>query len=418
MNTILYWTLIVILVGAGILLLRHIQRITYKRAIADSNQNTSARIQQLLTPANPACKEKSAADIYGILRPGQVSGGDFYDFQERDNHLYFCIGDVPGKGLYAAIYMAMVRGLFRQAIRRNTDAAEIMTLINEVLSDGNEQQMFCSIFIGVLDLHTGHLTYCNAGHQPPLRMERTLPREIAPMSDEGERQIPVGVMPDYPYRSCHTDLTTNDCLLLYTDGIIGAENKKHKAFGEERLMKVLKHTSVTHTDDICKAVLRAALEHVHGAALNDDITMLAIAPTAIFTDSRTRTLELTNSLDQIERLAEWIESLAEPYTLAPGQVFNLNLAIEEIVANIINYAYPGEIGRPIALAASPTAEGLQIVITDEGIPFDPTTHDEPDLTLNVEDRQIGGLGILLASRLTRNISYKREGNKNVLTLLC
>lgn len=127
------------------------------------------------------------------------------------------------------------------------------------------------------------------------------------------------------------------------------------------------------------------------------------------------TLQLTNDIAEVPRLASWVEELAETYQLSPDKSFQLNLALEEAVVNVMNYAYPGQQGRPISLTAVPFDDGIRFLLIDEGIPFDPTQQATPDSALlDSEDRPIGGLGILLVREFMSDISYKYEDGRNQL----
>lgn len=129
------------------------------------------------------------------------------------------------------------------------------------------------------------------------------------------------------------------------------------------------------------------------------------------------TLHLTNDvLTQVPLLGEWIEAIGEEMGLKPDKVFQLNLALEEAVVNVMNYAYPGQEGMPIIITADDESGALRFVIDDEGVAFDPTQAEEPDLTLSVEERPIGGLGIMLVNQLSTSVEYQRKDNHNILTI--
>lgn len=129
------------------------------------------------------------------------------------------------------------------------------------------------------------------------------------------------------------------------------------------------------------------------------------------------TLHLTNDImTQVPLLGEWIESIGEKMSLAPDKVFQLNLALEEAVVNVMNYAYPEQDNMPITLTADDETGAIRIIIDDEGVAFDPTQADEPDLTLPVEERPIGGLGIMLVKELSTSVAYQRKDNHNILTI--
>lgn len=127
-------------------------------------------------------------------------------------------------------------------------------------------------------------------------------------------------------------------------------------------------------------------------------------------------LTLHNDVQEVGLLAEWIERLGEDTGLTPDKVFQLNLAMEEAVVNVMNYAFPGESGRTFTIAAEKSDNNLIFIIDDEGVPFDPTKADEPDLSLSAEERPIGGLGIMLVRQFMENVTYERRDGHNRLTL--
>lgn len=129
------------------------------------------------------------------------------------------------------------------------------------------------------------------------------------------------------------------------------------------------------------------------------------------------TLTLHNDISEVPLLGEWVEQMCEKFNLPMSAVFQLNLALEEAVVNVMNYAYPGKEGMPIWLTMETNETGLVILLEDEGLEFDPTCSDEPDLTLSVEERPIGGLGIFLVKNIMKEVEYERCGNRNVLKMV-
>ncbi|MCF0160646.1 MAG: ATP-binding protein [Bacteroidaceae bacterium] len=129
------------------------------------------------------------------------------------------------------------------------------------------------------------------------------------------------------------------------------------------------------------------------------------------------TLRLTNDTSETPLLGEWVEKIGERMDLPTDKVFGLNLALEEAVVNVMNYAYPEQKGMPIYLAVDDLDGALRFVLEDEGLPFDPTSHELPDITLGAEDRPIGGLGIFLVTQLMSRVEYQRVGNRNRLTMI-
>ena len=128
------------------------------------------------------------------------------------------------------------------------------------------------------------------------------------------------------------------------------------------------------------------------------------------------TLKLTNDINEIPLLGEWVEGLGEQLGLPADKVFSLNLALEEAVVNVMNYAYPDQTGMPICLTADDTEGSLRFFLEDQGVPFDPTQTENPDITLDAMERPIGGLGIFLVNQLMSSVTYEYRNNRNCLTM--
>ena len=199
-------------------------------------------------------------------------------------------------------------------------------------------------------------------------------------------------------------LKHGDTLFLYTDGLTEAENKRHELYGEERMLKELEseRTRGLSPRHLVNAMQASVENFREGAEQSDDLTMLVVR-------YQKPALIMRNDIEQIPTLSEWIEGLGIPEELN----MPINLALEEIVSNVMLYAYPHSSGRVIVEHTSP----LIFTITDSGIPFDPTKQKEADITLSAEERQIGGLGIHLVRQIMDEVKYERVEDKNVLTLI-
>ena len=342
-------------------------------------------------------------NLYGLVAPAKEVGGDLYDFYVRHDKLFFCIGDVSGKGVPAALVMAMTRSLFRTVTAREEDPANIMKEMNHSLSEQNTSNMFLTLFIGVLDTKTGVLDYCNAGHNAPVHLRLDdLRGTIDPLPVKPN--LPLGVEGSFTFEAQQMTMQENDVLFLYTDGLTEAENTRHEQFGEERMMNELaisdyRLSSPRKMVEKMQAKVEAFRE---GAEQSDDLTMLAIR-------YQKAALIMRNDIQQIPTLSEWMETIGIPEELN----MPMNLALEEIVSNVMLYAYPGKSGQVLVEYTAP----LVFTITDSGVPFDPTQKEEVDTTLSAEEREIGGLGIHLVRQIMDEVHYERVDDKNVLTLI-
>ena len=220
----------------------------------------------------PPFPERDDLALAARLLPAKEVGGDLYDFFIEDEKLYFIIGDVSGKGIPASLVMAVTCRLFRLAASHLDKPEEIITSLNDSLADGNELNMFCTAFLGVLDLKTGHLSYCNAGHNAPLIIGttgRVLPLDVVP-------NLPLGLFGGFPYEGQELQLDKQMMLYLFTDGVNEAENNQKELFGDLRLAALLKRNASQEPSDIIDATFAEVNGHADGAEQSDDITVMCI----------------------------------------------------------------------------------------------------------------------------------------------
>ena len=386
------------------------------KMLSDSRERMESELQigrgiqmSMIPKIFPPFPERSDLDMAGSIVPAKEVGGDLYDFYIRDERLFFCIGDVSGKGVPASLVMAVTRSLFRTTSAHEKSPQRIVTLMNESMSDMNESNMFVTLFCGVLDMMTGHLRYCNAGHNPPMLLSDSIrPLPVVP-------NLPLGVAGDMSFTEQELDLSYDDALFLYTDGLNEAENAAHEQFGEDRLKSVL-HTRRDAGSQLA-SMQKAVADFVGDAPQSDDLTMLFIhylndkQP-----DMTERHLILHNNIQQIPQLAEFIETIAEEKHLDQSTAMGLNLALEEAVTNVILYAYPEGSDGLVDIEAVIREHTLEFIVTDNGKPFDPTAAPEADTSLGVEERPIGGLGIYLVRNIMDGVTYVRSEGKNILTM--
>ena len=374
---------------------------------------TARRIQMSMLPKTfPPYPDRDDIDIYGQLTPAKEVGGDLFDFYIRDEKLFFCIGVVSGKGVPASLVMAVTRSLFRTVSGRESQPARIMTTINESITEDNDSDMFITLFIGALDLPTGRLRYCNAGHNAPLLIG-TVNTGTLPC----DPNLPVGVESKWRFSAQETIIDSQTIIFLYTDGLTEAENLYHKQFQEERVFESIR-LSEHKPQQLIESMTEAVHQFTGHAEQNDDQTMLAIQYTKEQDQNGRlcRTLTLTNNIDEVPQLATFVEEICETIGIDMSTAMSLNLAIEEAVVNVMDYAYPAGTKGNINIEAKANDHRLKFIITDWGTPFDPTEKSEVDTTLSAEERPIGGLGIHLVRQIMDSINYERTDGKNVLTL--
>lgn len=259
---------------------RHLQKITISKASIESELSVAAKVQMGLVPKiYPAFPENKDLDVYGFIKPAKSIGGDLYDYFIRDDKLFFCIGDVSGKGIPASLFMTVIIALLRNVGQNLDKPADIIRSINNTISKNNEYCMFCTMFVGVLDLKTGHLDYCNGGHNSPI-MRRVMENgEVKVDMMNTNTNISVGMMEDMDFIGEETQLSHGDAIFLYTDGVTEAENIDHQQFGEENTLKSLanaRKNGARTAKDFIESVYRSVAKYAGEAEQSDDITMLVV----------------------------------------------------------------------------------------------------------------------------------------------
>ena len=254
---------------------RSLHEATVEKERISSELHIARRIQESMIPKIfPPYPDRKDVDIYASLLPAKEVGGDLYDFYIRDEKLFFCIGDVSGKGVPASLLMAVTRSLFRITSAHEDLPENIVTSINEAMSDMNESNMFVTLFVGVLDLADGQLLYCNAGHDEPLLIGKGV-GTLKAISN-----IPVGVIADWKYEGQQRIINPKTTIFLFTDGLTEAENTAKEQFGEQRVVVTARGS--LNSDGICNPEIVIAQQadalnmFVGEAEQSDDLTMLAI----------------------------------------------------------------------------------------------------------------------------------------------
>lgn len=395
--------------------MEELKQVNEQKGRIESELKIASNIQRAMLPKIfPPYPDRDDIDIYGQQTPAKEVGGDLFDFYIRDEKLFFCIGDVSGKGIPASLVMAVARSLFRTLSMHEPHPNRIISQMNDRMAEDNELNMFVTLFIGVLDLPTGRLRYCNAGHNAPLLLneaENVKEKTFLPC----DSNLPIGIMGGWKFTLQETNITPGTTIFLYTDGLTEAENIEHELFGEERMIDAVPFTS--NSQDITERVVEAVQDFTGEAEQSDDLTMLTVR--YIRPDQNLRfkqEITLTNDVSQVPQLTDFVDLVCEKVNFDAATTMQMNLAMEEAVVNVMNYAYPEGTTGDIHIVAAANDKCLKFIISDNGIPFDPTMRKEVDTTLSAEERPIGGLGIHLVTQLMDSINYERKDNMNVLTL--
>ena len=237
----------------------------------ESELNIARNIQMAMLPTHfPPFEDYPNLNAHGVVIPAKEVGGDLFDFSIRENQLFFCIGDVSGKGVPAALVMAVTRSLFRSFTSYINSPAQIVSKMNSSLAgEGNDQNMFVTMFVGVLDLNSGNMRYCNAGHNAPVLLTDGQCSMV-----NCKANLPLGIMAEFEYEEQTAQLAVGNALFLYTDGLTEAENEQHDLFGEQRMLQAFKQLDAqAPAADVISTMQEAVEDFVGDAMQSDDLTM-------------------------------------------------------------------------------------------------------------------------------------------------
>jgi sigma-B regulation protein RsbU (phosphoserine phosphatase) len=410
--------------------LRRLQTMSAEKERIAGELRVAHDIQQSMIPKTfPGFPERDDLELYARLTPAREVGGDFYDFLIRDERLYFCVGDVTGKGVPAALLMTVMRALFRtEAGREDSEGSETATVsqhtgqaaaivqrLNAAMCEDQSNGYFVTMFVGVLDLTTGELDYCNAGHERPILLKvkgKVQSEKFATAEDslatalDNKRNLPVGALPDWQYEGQQVQLTAGEMLFLYTDGLNEARDTHERPLSRDRVLSLARQHSDEMPRRFVELMEQAAHDHAAGAEQSDDITLMALRWLG------SNRLELQTDGSDLALLEGFVEQVAGRAHLSDYETPRLRVAVEEAVTNVISYAH----ATSIVLTAEVRDAVLRLTVTDDGQPFDPTTAPMADTSIPADQREEGGLGILFIRRMSDALEYRRENGRNVLTI--
>lgn len=392
---------------------------TLKQYITDAEKRMDRELElartiqcAALPSVFPPYPNRKDFSIYACTTPAREVGGDFYDFYLLDEHtLAFLVADVTDKGIPAALFMMQTKSLLKSLAESGLTVEEVLTQANDKLCQGNEANMFVTIWMGALDLDTGLLHYANAGHNPPLLRRRN--GSFEPLDTPSD--LVLAGMEGIAYRPYSLQLQKGDSLYLYTDGVTEAVNDEDELFGTHRLKIALDTASINDAHHICTAVLRELDDFVRDTTQYDDITMLSLVYQA---GNGLKELYIVAVPENLNQVTAFVEAQLEQWDCPTKILMQLTLAVEEVFANISNYAYSPNIG-PATIRVEVNQEPMEVAITfvDKGVPYDPLQQQDPDLDLCAENRPVGGLGIFLVKQMMDDIVYEYSGGKNILRIV-
>jgi sigma-B regulation protein RsbU (phosphoserine phosphatase) len=435
-------------------------KITTEKERINTELNVAAHMQTSLLPdATSPFPQYDEFSLFASMDAAREIGGDFYDFFLIDEHrLALVIADVSGKGIPAALFMAIAKTLIKGNAQMNLSPRETFELANNQLTEYSDANMFVTAFMGYLDLDSGEFTYVNAGHNPPLLCRGGDGFKMLKL-DPG---FVLGAFSDLKFKEGRIRLSGGDTLFLYTDGVTEATSPDLKLFSEERLVKTLDSNSEASMNTLLEAVKQALTVFTAGSEQTDDITMLALHLNG-GQQAKVQKSELTVDAE-VSRLPEvlaFIRTALAEHGFTHDRIKRAEIAAEEVFVNIAYYAYReaedgggaggadgggadgvadaggadsgdsadgGGAGGAdsgegagnyvkVLIHFDPISQSARLSFVDRGVPFNPLKRPDVDVSLNAMERRIGGLGIHIIKRMVDRIDYVHEKGHNALILV-
>jgi sigma-B regulation protein RsbU (phosphoserine phosphatase) len=384
------------------------------QARLDHELQIATSIQQSMLPKVGSRALPMGVRVAAALLPAKQVGGDLYDYFAVDERsLLFAIADVSDKGIPAALFMARVGGLLRVLATAGKSPDRILHELNAHLVKDNDACMFVTIGCGLLDVETGHIRYASAGHEPPAL--RTAEGIVSWLPVENGAAI--GIDAAAEYTSTDTVIAPGDTLLLFTDGVTEAAANDGSQFGAERLAAVLRDAP----DGSPEALVRSVVDTIAAEArVLDDLTVLAlsVSPPAVTLHRNELAMhwliEPEISAAGVAQAQRWLRSILASRAVAPSRIGDAELIAEELLTNVVrSFEARGGSAR-MSLECELTAAQIVITVRDNGLPFDPLSLPAPNLEGNIDERAIGGLGVVIVRQLADSCHYSHVHGRNVM----
>ena len=388
----------------------NITKITADRERIGAELNIASSIQENSVPnIFPAFPERAEFDVFASMSPAKEVGGDFYDFFLIDeNRLAVVMADVSGKGVPAALFMMVTKILINDRSLMGGTPGEILTFVNDRICENNRADMFVTVWLGILDISDGTLTFANAGHDDP-----AVCRNGGIFAIEKTRHGPViGAMSGIQYRDHALKMEKGDRLFLYTDGIPEATDLSNNMFTIEGMVEALNSCRGLSPREMLSQVRSKVDSFVGDAPQFDDITMLCLEYRG---KAEEKSLTVRADNKSLAEVTDFVENFLEEKGASPKIITQLELSVEEIFVNIANYAY-GDEGGDASIRLKEENGSVFITFEDSGIPYNPLEKEDPDITLSADEREPGGLGIFIVKKSSDSVTYSRTDGKNILTI--
>ena len=387
--------------------------VTAEKERIGAELNVATQIQADMLPRIfPAFPERKEFDLYASMNPAKEVGGDFYDFfLVDDDHIALVMADVSGKGVPAALFMVIAKTLIKNRAQLGESPSEILKNVNDQLCEGNEAELFVTVWLAIIEISTGKGVAANAGHEHPALRRADGKYELITY-----RHSPaVASMEGMRFREHTFELHPGDRLFVYTDGVPEAMNANDELFGTDRMLDALNRDPDASPEELLHTVRNDIDAFVGDAPQFDDITMMSFyykcQPSA-------KELKLEAANENLDRVLAFVDEELEAAGCPQKTQMKIDVAVEEIFVNIANYAYAPETGLAvIGIETKDDPKRVVITFRDWGTLYDPLAKPDPDVTLSAEERQIGGLGIYMVKKSTDDMKYEYVDGQNVLTIV-
>ena len=388
-------------------------RVTAEKERIGAELSIATQIQADMLPRIfPAFPERSEFDLYASMTPAKEVGGDFYDFfLVDDDHIGLVMADVSGKGVPAALFMVIAKTLIKNRAQLGESPAEILNHVNEQLCEGNEAQLFVTVWLAIVELSTGRGLAANAGHEHPAVRRGDGNYELVVY-----RHSPaVAAMEGMRFKEHPFELAPGDMLFVYTDGVPEATDANNELFGTDRMLEALNRDPDAAPEELLQNVRDDINAFVGDAPQFDDITMLSFR---YFGPSKqVKELTIDAKVSNLDDALAFVDGELEKLDCSMKTQMQIDVAVEELFVNVANYAYaPGTGSVTLRVETQSDPKSVTITFIDSGTPYDPLAKPDPDVTLSAEERQIGGLGVYMVKKSMDDMKYEYRDGKNVLSI--
>ena len=349
--------------------------------------------------------------VYADIKTATEVGGDFYDyFLIDETHLAIVVGDVSGHGMAAAMFMTLSKTLIKVYAQAQNATGKVLELTNRYLLQSNPQRFFVTGWIGILDLTNGMLTYSNAGHNYPVLMRSGAEPDFL----RAKPNFVLGRKKLIRYRENRVKLHPGDKLLLYTDGVTEAQSPDEQFVGDERLLQVFGETKNKNQRETVEVLREEVNRFENGGAHYDDETLLVLSFKDYLQVEPPESKTFFLSRETFDSVTDYVAARCIEAGCDEKTVGQIVIATSEVLANIDLYAY--ENGGEIEVMTKCRDRRMTIVFKDSGKPFNPLLVEEPDVTLPLNRRNPGGLGIFIVKKLMSETAYAYKNGQNNLTI--